>query len=249
MARATEGLAALCQKHGIPDSHGLAHATRVLGHAEKAVEAAAVPVPAHRALAIRLAALLHDADDRKYFKGRAKGEEYLNAIALSKEAGAPPPVVEEVVRMIDMVSCSKNGNSIPKDLGEDYELLYPRWADRLEASGEIGVVRCWQCSLEFGDPQSCEDTPRPKTAEEVWGLATEERFAEYQRTGGGSKSMMDHYYDKLLRVARPDKRSIRNSYLEAEMDKRAAPLVRICLAFGQTGQVPEDEIKAMADRV
>ena len=36
---------------------------------------------------------------------------------------------------------SANGNSIPEDALHEPELLWPRWADRLEATGEIGIVR------------------------------------------------------------------------------------------------------------
>jgi len=244
--KAAAGLEVLCKAYNIPESHGLGHAKRVLGHAEHAIEAGS-PLCPGRALAIRLAALLHDADDRKYFKSQAGGgEAFPNARKLSSEAGAEPNVVDDVLRMISLVSCSKNGNSVPEDVKEKPDWLWPRWADRLEATGEIGVVRCWQYNCETNAPLSCDSTPRPQSEAEVWALATEERFAEYQRSGGSSKSMMDHYYDKLLRVARPDYKSVCNKYLEAEMDKRAAPLVEVCLEYGQTGKVPEDRIKEMA---
>mmetsp|Transcript_11402 Transcript_11402/g.17190 ORF Transcript_11402/g.17190 Transcript_11402/m.17190 type:complete len:100 (+) Transcript_11402:145-444(+) len=98
-------------------------------------------------------------------------------------------------------------------------------------------------------PLAVDDTPRPQNEDEVWAAATEERFAEYQRSGGGSASMMDHYFDKLLQVSRPDPAKVRNPYLEAEMKHRAAPLVHICLAYGRTGVVPVEEIKAMEARV
>ena len=34
----------------------------------------------------------------------------------------------------------------------------------------------------------------------MWAEVKEERFENYQKSGGGSASMMDHYYDKLLQV-------------------------------------------------
>ena len=34
----------------------------------------------------------------------------------------------------------------------------------------------------------------------LWAAVKEERFENYQKSGGGSASMMDHYYDKLLQV-------------------------------------------------
>ena len=40
-------------------------------------------------------------------------------------------------------------------------------------------------------------TPRAKTEEELWAIATPERFAAYV---GASDSMVDHFYDKLLHL-------------------------------------------------
>merc|ERR1712232_84714 len=93
VAIARGGLAALCEKAGIPESHGLGHASRVLDHVENALAAARIAaeetqrrqIPAWRCMAIRLAALLHDADDRKYFRDCPKGS-YPNAEALMREA-------------------------------------------------------------------------------------------------------------------------------------------------------------------
>jgi len=238
----------LCKEASVPDHHGVEHATRVLLHAGLALDAAEGPIPHNKALAVRLAALLHDMDDRKYFP-KSASEKCPNAKRLMQEAGADVEVVEDAVRMIGLVSCSKNGNHVPSELAGEPFWLWPRWADRLEAAGEIGVVRCWQYNTEKGEQMSCATTPRPATEEEVWALATEERFAEYQTSGGKSVSMMDHYYDKLLRVSRPAYSTVRNKYLEAEMDLRAAPLVKMCLEFGRTGQVPEDQIREMASRV
>jgi uncharacterized protein len=259
---ARDGLAALCEKARIPESHGLGHASRVLAHVEEALAAVAGSAPAGgcsggkrrrvhdiplaRALAVRLAALLHDADDRKYFRDCAKGS-YPNAERLMREALGPvadsdESVIRDAVRMISLVSCSSNGNTVPLDAKEEPELLWPRWADRLEATGEIGIIRCWQFNKEVSAPLVSTETPRPRDEEEVWSYATPERFARYQSTGGESASMMDHYYDKLLRVARPPVDAVQNSYLEAEMAKRASPLVKVCLDYGRTGEVPLDDL-------
>jgi uncharacterized protein len=236
-----------CRRAGIDQSHGLTHALAVLVHTDQALAAADAPLPAERAAAVRLAALLHDADDRKYFPETAST--YANAAAIMAEAGAAQPVVDDAVRMISHVSCSANGNAVPPEAVDAPELLWPRWADRLEATGEIGVVRCYMYDAKSGRPLATEQTPRPATADEAFALATEERFAEYQRSGGGSASMMDHYYDKLLQVARPSPSAVRNAYLEEAALERATPLLDVCLAYGRTGQVPTAEIEAMGRRL
>ena len=60
--------------------------------------------------------------------------------------------------------------------------------------------------------------------------------------------MLDHYYDKLLQVARPPPALVRNAYLEAAMRDRAGPLLAVCLAYGETGQLPMGMIQAMIER-
>ena len=145
-----------------------------------------------------------------------------------------------------MVSCSANGNSCPPEAAEHPELLWPRWADRLEAVGEVGVARCYMYNLHKGDPLSCESSPRPATAAEALALATPERFAEYQASGGKSNSMIDHFFDKLFQVARPPPELVRNPWLEAAALEGAAPLLEVCLAYGATGAVPVEAIEAIA---
>ena len=77
---------------------------------------------------------------------------------------------------------------------------------------------------------------RPKDEAAALALATPERFAAYQASGGGSASMLDHYYDKLLQVSRPPPELVRNAYLEEAACERTAPLLQVCLAFSREGE-------------
>ena len=246
---AASHLEALFASHAVDASHGILHARAVLAHADAALAAAARPLPAERALAVRLAALLHDADDKKYF-GKASAASLANARRILGAVGAAPAVVDDVARMIHWVSCSANGNACPEPAAESPELLWPRWADRLEAAGEVGVARCYLHNLAAGDPLCVPAaTPRPRTEGAALALATEERFAAYQASGGGSASMIDHYFDKLLQVARPPPALVRNAYLEEAAARGAAPLLAVVLAYGRTGKVPVAEIEAICERV
>ena len=128
-------------------------------------------------------------------------------------------VVDQVCEMISYVSASGNGNSVPSSCVEKPYLLWPRWSDRLEAIGTIGMVRCYQYNTECGAPLSCDTTPRPSSADEVWSLVKPERFDNYQKTKV-SDSMMDHYYDKLLHIAVFDKSVVQNSFLVEEAARR-----------------------------
>ena len=61
--------------------------------------------------------------------------------------------------------------------------------------------------------------------------------------------MMDHYYDKLLQVARPPPELVRNDYLEAAALVGAEPLLEVCLAYGKFGEVPVGMIEATASKL
>ena len=110
-------------------------------------------------------------------------------------------LIKEVYEIVSYVSASDNGNTIPKRAKKHPELLWVRFADRLEAIGPIGAVRCYQYNTEKGESLSISTTPRPKTKQEVWANVTPERLQNYMETKD-SASMMDHYFDKLLQIAR-----------------------------------------------
>ena len=73
----------------------------------------------------------------------------------------PSEVEKEVYETISYVSASDNGNEIPERAKQHPELLWVRMADRLEAIGAIGAVRCYQYNREKGAPFTVSTTPRP----------------------------------------------------------------------------------------
>ena len=246
----------------IKESHGLLHINAVFDHARRALDACKPPLPSHVEMEILIASLLHDVDDCKYF-GRKTNEEddpddeyssydYKNAKAILKDSLVPETSWESVLFMIDCVSCSKNGNSVPQRieaLGE-YHWLIPRWADRIEAVGAQGVVRCYKYTLESGQqPLWSDESPRPETYEELMAHVTPERFQAYQDRGGSSADMISHYYDKLLHVACPPQEIVQNPYLEEQLRGSANELIEVCLRFGRTGRVDEDYIQQLGGQV
>jgi hypothetical protein len=199
------------------------------------------------AMAAGLAALLHDADDRKYFDRPADGPALPNAERILGAALAEVEVdaagldvlglggggfVEKVracaLEAIGYVSASGNGNDAPLRAAENPLLLYPRWADRLEALGETGVERCWAYTEEVGRPLYDDESPPPAPADEAMRLATPERLAAY-RARGESRTMIDHYYDKLLHLAAP-LRAHENEYFREAAAGRLEPLLEVCAA-------------------
>ena len=107
--KAKAHLRELYQRFGVDDTHGMHHVLKVLGHLDNALAAAPHPerISPSRNLSCRLAALLHDADDKKYFPDTYKT--CGNAKTICRQSGATEEVVQEVVQMIGWVSCSKNG--------------------------------------------------------------------------------------------------------------------------------------------
>jgi hypothetical protein len=245
ITKAQNHLSRLFQEVRMPESHGVNHCLVVLGHMESAIQAGVLSNPVSlnetKKLTLCLAALLHEADDHKYF-----GPESSNTETILKkvcDGGAESAVISEVLQMISYVSASVNGNTVPAPATKDPTLLWPRFCDRLEAIGTSGAVRCLQYNQEEGAPLYTQTTPRPVTEEELWTHVTQERWNKYQN-GGNSASMMDHYYDKLLQIAVFEPAVVQNSYLVTEATKRVEPLVRICLEFGKSGEAPIDLINS-----
>lgn len=151
--------------------------TSVLSNMDKALmpDSHTLNLTEERMLTLRLAALLHDADDRKYFKNGSNNAEIivaesLNAIDKSQsQIDNHEKIKQDTLMMIKHVSASKNGNKIPEEAVDYPEVLWPRCCDRLEAIGPIGAVRCYQYNFEVNTPLDVEGvTPRPKSAEEMW---------------------------------------------------------------------------------
>eukprot|EP00088_Acartia_fossae_P047604 TRINITY_DN5163_c0_g1_i2.p1 TRINITY_DN5163_c0_g1~~TRINITY_DN5163_c0_g1_i2.p1 ORF type:complete len:266 (-),score=40.20 TRINITY_DN5163_c0_g1_i2:961-1758(-) len=245
LVNAEELVGKLFKEVNMPESHALKHCKTVLDNMEKAIqsdEAAGGELSECRHLSLRLAALLHEVDDHKYFGPDSKNAaDILDKVLEENEEAKTGKVKEEVLEMISYVSASVNGNSVPLRAEKDPSLLWPRFCDRLESIGVIGAIRCYQYNREVGAALSNENTPRPTSDHQVWDFVLEDRWKEYQN-GGQSASMMDHYYDKLLHIAVFKPQVVKNEYLVAEASKRVEPLLRICVEFGKTGTVPENLI-------
>jgi len=260
-------LAALFIKAAVPDSHGLEHARIVMEHGRRTLDSVEVDTTQNAArpnavqsAAVLLACFLHDADDHKYFpaEGLVNAEQLLQE-ALARESSSMSAddgaeLRRLTLRMIELVSASANANSVPVAAEAAPWLLWPRWCDRLESIGAVGVVRCWQYTLEKAQPLHRPGlSPRPLSEAQLWELVRDEQLLAYQASGGRSLSMMDHFYDKLLHLPggllkRPE--LVRAPYLLVEAAARVAPLLEVCVAYGQSGgEVPRHLFEEMARQV
>ncbi len=218
-----------CFQHIPPD-----HAQKVLGHCCRALAVEAERRPAAQRLAVMLAALLHDADDRKYFgEAAAAALEHGRRIAACATAHLEESaaIVATAAECIQLVSASKNKNGgVPAE--QAWKLL-PRFSDRLEAIGWPGVVRCWEYNRRIGARPFLPETPRVTSEQELATVAPPERFARYN---GESASFIDHFYDKLVHVCHIESE---NPYFVAQAQVRRRELLDFLFEFGRTGAVNE----------
>jgi len=179
----------LLDDYNVCKSHGYSHAEEVFKNAMNALNSCTNNLDLKTIETILLAALLHDADDKKFFPKNLNNDNVRKILFDKHEE-----FTRRVIEMINLVSCSVNGNSLVE---ESWKLI-PRYSDRLEAIGLNGINRCYEYTLTIKNPFITPLTPKPKTLEELWNIATESRHNSYK---GASISMIDHFYDKLLRLS------------------------------------------------
>lgn len=219
-------LQAWCKEQKIPEDHGYEHYMAVYRHALAALSYE--QLTSTQSLAVLLAALLHDVDDRK-----------IKQMTLSMALSLPPPVegegkketpypiaarflagltkdkelIDLTLSLIDEVSASKNGN---KYVEPDWKII-PRAADRIEALGMEGIHRCYDCTVRMDNPIVTPNTPLPVTETELLEVMRTRPFDLYIKGGGKSASMIDHFYDKLFHLGAI---GTTNPYLLKEACKR-----------------------------
>jgi uncharacterized protein len=204
-------------------------------------------------LAIELACILHEVDDRKFFPNKIN-KDYPNARKIlreiilfthySDEKQQVLPAddhlndfIELVIKMISLVSCSENGNN-SQNVNKRW-MFIPRDCDRLEASGSIGIYRCHRYTVESGKPLFTNETPRITSKEDLYKVATKERFQQYQ-SNKESVSMIDHFYDKLLHL---NEYPSGNEYLHKLGKERHSVVENFVLQFGKKGEIDINEIE------
>ena len=131
--------------------------------------------------------------------------------------------VELVIKIIDLVSYSKNKNSVVKP---EWHLIV-RLCDRLEAMGEIGIVRCWQYTKHKKRPLYLPSTPR------VTNLYDLQKVVENRDEYDQSDSMIDHFYDKILLLNVESN----NPYIKNEANVRHKIAQDFVLDFGHFGNI------------
>ncbi len=116
---------------------------------------------------------------------------------LQKYMAPDSALFHDTLECIGYVSCSKVGDYVDPKV-EQWKYLV-RDADRKEAIGRIGIVRCFQVARRLKNPLFIHNvTPIPKSEKDLQTLLSTRSLAKYIAQGGKSARVMDHFVDKLL---------------------------------------------------
>lgn len=223
----------------VDPGHNYSHALRVYKRGVEACRYHKGFLTYQQITSVKLACLLHDVDDKKFFKT----EDYANARRILQTV--LPEHEAEVIQMIKLVSCSENKNQC--DNGTPVYMLYPRWCDRIDALGYPGIARyslnflflyfwmlilprCYSFTRSINGPLYTERTKRVTNEKELRQVAPPERFASYS---GKSEDMMTHYYDKLVFLGVNPQ--VDNEYILDEFKHGQEIILNFLFEFGRNG--------------
>ena len=219
------------------DAHDLEHHIIVYNHAVNVVKDLK-NIEDWEKEAILVAALTHDLDDPKVIKGRTEPYYWIKHTLDHVYVDCFPTVKERfidcIIMMIELVSCSKWGDKRYEDLYPNNKSLpdwmyIPRYCDRAEAIGEIGMKRTIAYGESLNRNLHEKDTVRVYTESELWEkAATKNRYelyitAQHQSTGYPD-STIDHLYDKCLHIELPY--WVENNYLRKLFCERKEYMVK-----------------------
>lgn len=154
--------------------HDWYHAVRVCNTAEKLAIAEGANLET-----VRLAALLHDVDDRKLFPETYEGK--LHAASFLRQHNYPAKKIAEILTIIQEVSFAGTDSVVPHTV----EGKCVQDADRLDAIGAIGVGRAFAYG---GSHDRLMYDPETSPQENM------DRTSYY----ASKSTTINHFYEKLL---------------------------------------------------
>lgn len=222
--------------YNVCSSHGILHMRTVFEHAIRAIEVYhndnTDDLSDEIKSAIVIAAFLHDIDDRKFFNTT----NYDNARQIIRDIGYEN-LEDLIIKMITYVSSSKNRNDVTDECKQNPWLLIPRYCDRIEAIGIIGLERTYRYTKTINRKLFDENTMRIRSKEELF---SEKILYRYDTYVGESNTMIDHMYDKLLHICR---NKVDNKYIDDIIEDRNDIMINFCIKFGNGEFEDETEME------
>lgn len=222
--------------------HGMDHIFAVLGNCKKMIQSDS-SLSNDQIIIIQLAALLHDVDDHKFFTDTSHAQ-----MILEKSQFAH--FQTEVLFCISLVGYSSNQNQFPSSVplefnkygfnriyfeengkfaDSDLWILYPRWADRLEA---IDLGRALEFGRSRGRPDFDENTPPVRSLDDFRLIDFNSLERDYIKRGCKShpdhNTSMDHVYEKCMNLIKMD---TKNDWCEREKMIRHSNLMNDIVNF------------------
>lgn len=229
ISEATDYVKEICQQHKIDETHALNHALNVMKHVKQSIiNDTRFHLDAQTQIDLLLTSLLHDLDDHKYYSNDSHNAQTFLETRLCEDR------VQRILSWIGYISTSKNGNHIPNDAILAPWILWPRYCDRIEAVGKVGIARVIEYSHQHNVVDYVATTPKATTYEDVMIYATPERFEQYLSNNGTSVSLIDHIYDKLLHICDVETYS---PYINHHLSVGKHALIDMCLRYGKYGYV------------
>ncbi len=158
---------------------------------------------------VRVAAILHDVDDRKLSPGTAANKD--NARRLLERENFDCDEINKICRIIDEVSWKGRDSVRPSDI----EGMCVQDADRLDALGAIGIARAFAFGGKAGRPiYDPENKPLLNMSNEEYKART------------ATSTTVNHFYEKLLQLrnsfntaAASELADSRHKYMELFLDE------------------------------
>lgn len=223
-------------------THGIEHALTVLAHVNKAIDCGGRNkiFSNYQKLCMRIGAILHDADDKKFFKthnySNARNIISVACVNLDLSLEFSTELENDVIEIISLVSFRENKNKV---VAEEWK-LYVRWCDRLEAIGYYGIYRVYEYGRHVHRDMYTVHTPRAKNITDM-NILCSMYDAESPISLPAEPTMIGHFYEKVLHLIRMTFYCT-NNYINVEAIKRHQVCVDFVLKFGLTGHVDEHEV-------
>lgn len=196
----------ICINNKMDVGHDVEHVIKVAKTGNDALEEYIAmkpgPLPNNIKLRINMACLLHEIGDKKFYDvTQCDTYTYRKQIIseiLHDYDRFTKELCDDIILMIDLCSARKWGNKYPSNINV-YHLI-PRWSDRLEATGYIGIARCLLYSFNKNN-LLCQDTDNfPTTLQELNTIAPRSRFDTYTLRNGISVDAWEHFQDKVRHI-------------------------------------------------